>query len=345
MCLLGLLYVAPATAQDETAADGGEAAQPTPGQDIPREKRAQTGFKFLSVSPDARAAGMGDAYSSIKGGSTAMFYNAAAMGWYDRKVDVAGGQIQWIADVNYIVGSAAINTNYGVVGISLVAVDYGDFEETVRFDNDQGFLDTAEGSYSPSAFAFGIGYAKAITDRFSVGGNLKIARQNLGTLPVSGTVTNLTRKDFSQTSYLVDFGVLYWTGFKSLNFALSTRNFASERQYSEESFELPLAFRMGLSMDLIDLTSMDKEMHSLLLAVDTERPRDFDENVKMGAEYTIMNTLSLRMGYTFPADEQGISLGVGVKRDLGTTDVGFDYAYADFGVFSAVHRLGVRVGF
>ncbi len=341
MCMLGLLFYLPANAQND--ADDAEPVVIEPGQDIPGERRAQTGFKFLGVSPDARAAAMGNAFSSIRSGSTAMFYNAAAMAYYDRKFDVAGGQVQWIADVNYITGSAAFVTNFGVFGLSLVAVDYGDFLGTVRFDNAKGFIDT--GAYSPSAFALGFGYARAITDRFSVGGDLKIARQDMGAVPISITGTNPSLKDFKETAFIVDFGVLYWTGFKSLNFALSTRNFATERKFSKESFELPLTFRMGLSMDLVDLTGVDKEIHSFLFAIDTERPRDFNENVKMGAEYTIMKTLSLRMGYTFPSDEEGISLGVGVSRDLGARDVGFDYAYTDFGEFDAVHRLGVHVGF
>ena len=140
MCMLGLLFYLPASAQND--ADEAEPVVIEPGQDIPRERRAQTGFKFLTVSPDARAAAMGGAYSSIRGGSTAMYYNAAAMAYYGRKIDVAGGQVQWIADVNYITGSAAFVTNLGVFGISLVAVDYGDFLGTVRFDNEKGFIDT-----------------------------------------------------------------------------------------------------------------------------------------------------------------------------------------------------------
>ena len=90
LCCLGLASATAVFAQDVTP-DPDDVE--LPGQDIPRERRAQTGFKFLSVSPDARAAGgMGDAFSAMKAGSIAMFYNPATMAYLDRKVHLAAGQ-------------------------------------------------------------------------------------------------------------------------------------------------------------------------------------------------------------------------------------------------------------
>lgn len=342
--LLGLICVTPAFGQDAPLTpDVDDEILPEPGQLIPRERRAQTGFKFLSVSPDARAAGMADAYTAIKLGSTAMFYNVASMAYFDRKFHVAAGQTKWIADVNYNMGSVAFGTDWGVFGLSMVSVDYGAFERTVRADTEKGFLDV--GTYSPSAWALGIGYAKAITDRFSFGANIRIAKQSFGDVPIGLQGASPVTKSFSESSTIVDFGVLYWTGFKSLNIALNTRNFSSENKYSEESFELPLTFRMGMVLDLIDLTSLSKEAHSFLLSIDTERPRDFSEMIKIGVDYTIMKTLSLRAGYTTPSDQQGISLGLGFGRDLGSLDLRVDYAYTDFGVFDKVNRVTIQAGF
>ena len=342
LCCMGLTSATAVVAQEVTP-DPDDEVLPDPGQDIPRERRAQTGFKFLSVSPDARAAGMGDAYSAMKVGSTAMFYNPATMAYLDRKVHLAAGQVQWIADVTYNMGSVALRTDWGIFGLSLVAVDYGDFERTIRADNDQGFMDV--GTYSPSAWAIGLGYARAITDRFSVGGNIRIAKQSLGAGPVALEGTAPVTKNFDERSTIVDFGVLYWTGFKSLTLALNTRNFSQENKYSEESFELPLTFRMGLAMDLIDFTTIDAKAHSMIVSLDTERPRDFAEQIKIGVDYTIMQTLSLRAGYAMPTDEQGISLGVGLGRDLGGVDLRVDYAYTDFGVFDSVNRLMLQAAF
>ena len=335
-CLIGL----PAAGQDAVLDDPDE---PSFGQNIARERRGQTGFKFLSVSPDTRAAGMSDAYTSQLASSTAMFFNPATMAYMPHNTHIAIGQVQWIADVTYNAASAAFMTRIGVFGVSMVAVDYGDFEETIRSDSDQGYTDL--GKYSPTGFALGVGYSRAISDRFSVGGNVKFAKQDLGNSAIGLTGTSPIRKSFSESTMIVDFGVFYSTGFKSLNFALASRNFSRENTYSEESFELPLTFRMGLSMDLMDFSEIDKKQHSLMVSLDTERPRDFSELIKIGAEYTLKQTISLRGGYVFPTDEQGISLGFGVQHKVGKANINVDYAYTDFGVFDNVNRFGIGLAF
>ena len=136
-------------------------------------------------------------------------------------------------------------------------------------------------------------------------------------------------------------------GFRSLTVAAGARNFgAREIEYAEESFQLPLALRIGVAMDVLDLTAAGQSgVHALVVSVDSESPRDFSEQIKVGGEYTFMNTVSLRAGYIFPTDEQGINLGVGLQQRLGRFGVGADYAYTDFGVFSDVHRLALNFAF
>ena len=51
--------------------------------------------------------------------------------------------------MTYNMGSVALNTDWGVFGLSMVAVDYGDFERTIRADNEKGFLDVARIAHLP----------------------------------------------------------------------------------------------------------------------------------------------------------------------------------------------------
>ncbi|MCH7858329.1 MAG: PorV/PorQ family protein [Candidatus Marinimicrobia bacterium] len=322
--------------------------------DPPRDKRAQTGMKFLNFSIDARAAAMGDALTAQDHGSAvSMFYNPASMASQTGLVSAAFGFTQWIADINYsgiAVAYQPAGGLYGVFGISVLTVNYGDLEGTVRADNDAGFLST--GTFSPAGTALGLGYARALTDRFSVGGNVKLVSEDLGSSAVEFedpdltgegryVKTNLKFEDNKQSIVAFDFGVLYRTGFRSLIFAMSARNFAGDVTYAEESFDLPLTFRIGLSMNLMDFTGMDQDIHSFVLAIDTERPRDFSEQIKIGGEYVFMNTLALRGGFILPTDEQGIMLGFGVQR----SGFSIDYAYSQFGVFGAVNRFGLQASF
>ena len=317
-------------------------------EDVDTEKLAQTSFKFLSISTDARAAALGGALTAQDlQSSVAMFYNPASMARLEKNFSAGFGMTQWIADINYNAASVAYNTKgYGVVGLSLMFADYGDnIIGTVRANNDRAYQEYSEiglSNPSPSALSVGVGYAIALTDRFAVGGNVKYVSQDLG---VAAVGSDGSSEDNEVSTAAFDFGVLYNTGFRSLNFAMSVRNFAKELQYVDENFELPLTFNVGVSMDLMDLSNMNQDLHSFRVSLDAERPRDFAEQLKVGGEYTFSNLLSLRAGYSFPADEQGVSLGAGLMHDFSGFGIGVNYAYTSFGVFSDVQRLGVNLAF
>lgn len=312
------------------------------------EKRAQTGMKFLSFSVDARASALGNAITADNQGSAiSMFYNPANMARMEGSIGVAFGLTQWIADINYNAVGVAFRPaggRYGVFGVSVMTVDYGDIQETIRYDNEAGYLDY--GTFSPSALVAGLGYARSLTTQFSIGGNVKYVKEDLGEsvmrLDDNG---NPERESNSESTMAFDLGVLYRTGFRSMILAMSVRNFSQDLTYAEENFELPLTFRIGVGMDMMDFTSMDQDMHSFILSIDSERPRDYNEMIRIGGEYLLMNTLAVRGGYVFPTDEQGINFGIGVQRTFGTLGLHIDYGYSDFGVFNDVNRLSLRVSF
>ncbi len=310
-----------------------------------QEKLAQTTMKFLSVSVSPRAAALGDALTAIDHGSASLFYNPSGMAWQESNLDVALGQMQWIAEINYSMGSLSFRPGsgrLGVLGFSFVMVDYGELEETIRFDNEQGFLDV--GNFSPSAWSFGVGYARKFSDRFSVGGHIKWANQYLAnSVSAIDDAGEYTREKVEEGVLAYDFGVLYKTGFRSLNFAVSARNFAPEITFSEESVALPLTLNIGVSMDMMDVIMQGSNMHQLLLSVDAANPRDFSEQIKAGMEYVFLNTFILRAGYAFPTDEQGFSVGLGLKQSLRRFGFGADYSYTDFGILSNVQRLAIRL--
>ena len=311
-------------------------------------KLAQTGLKFLSVGADARASAIGEAITSLESNSSARFYNPAGMARQTAFLDATFNMTQWIADINYMHASAAVapsNGLYGVFGLSIASVDYGEFNRTIRAVGDEDFVDL--GTYSPTAIALGLGYAKALSDKFSVGGNIRYVYQDLG----DGHVISFNNdgsyeeRGFDIDVFSFDFGILYKTGFKSLNFGMSLRNFSQEIEYIEESFQLPLTFKIGLSMNLLDLWEISPDNHAFNFAVDAEHPRDYKEQIHFGGEYIFYNLLSLRFGYVTPTDEQGINAGIGLKHGLAGFNFGVDYAYLDFGIFENVQRFSINISY
>ncbi len=325
----------------------------TPDTEVETEKLGQTGMKFLSTSVDARSSAIGSAMTAeLDGSSASMFYNPASMGYMTGRMHAAATNMSFITDIAYTQASIAFRPssvrNLGVVGLSLVSVDYGQFIRTVRAGNEDGFIET--GTYSPTAMAVGLGYARSFGDRFSAGGNIKLVFQDFGTGFATSqnfeTGVVQTTEDYNIRAVAFDFGMVYATGFKSLVIGMSARNFAAEQTYVRERFELPLTFQIGISMNVVDFTAINPDMHSIQLHVDAQRPRDFAEHIRFGVEYTFMDVVSLRGGFEQlgVSEEQGVSAGAGLRYEFGNLRVGADYAYTAFGVFGAVNRIGLQIG-
>ena len=310
-------------------------------------KLAQSGMKFLSIAGDARAASLANAITSVEGNSSSLFYNPASVSRQTSMFDFTFANTSWIADIKYINSALTFVPSdglYGVFGVSVVSVDYGDFYKTI-IGPDGGSMDI--GTYSPTALAIGVSYAKALSDKFSVGGDVRYVYQNYGDgHVVGGDYENMETQKIDIDVFAFDFGVIYKTGFKSLDLGMSIRNLSSQIKYVDESFQLPLSFKLGLSMNLLDLFEIAPTSHSLLFSVDAEHPRDNKETLSLGAEYTFMNILSLRAGIITPeTSEAGINAGIGLKHEIGGINLGIDYAYTDFGIFDSIHRITVNIAY
>lgn len=310
-------------------------------------KLAQTGFQFLSVGVEARAAAMAEAYTTVAGYSNSIYYNPANLARSNAFLDVGLSRNEWIADIVYNAGSLAVrpaNGEYGAFAVSVLSVDYGEFLGT-RVDptTDQGYVDT--GVFSPTAYAVGLGYAKSLSDRFSVGGHVKYASQSLGssTLPV-GNVADGVTEDVKNNLGVVafDFGTFYQTAIKSLAFGMTVRNFSQEVEFQRESFQLPLTFRIGISMNVLDFFMAENRDHSFVVAIDAIHPRDYSEQLNIGGEYTFKNLIAVRGGYLYNYDEQDLTAGFGIQKFSGNRGFAIDYAYTPFGVFDSVSRFTVR---
>lgn len=313
-----------------------------------RSKRAQSTMKFLSVSTNARATGMGTAMTSVESNAAyAMLYNPAALSRLPQNIDMSFGMVNGIDGIDYNMAAIAYRPGdgrYGVFGLNFVMADYGDIDETILSDGQKGYYRL--GTFRPHAYTAGLTYSRALTGRFSVGGNLKYIRMDLG----AGTSAlapdgSLVRSDYMAETIGFDFGVLYRTGFESLNIGMSLRNFSQDVSFNEQDNELPLTFRMGISMDIMDLFDVDRDMHSFLLSIDANRPRDFSEQIIVGGEYTFLNRFALRAGYGYPTDTQQISAGFGIRQPVGSINLAIDYSYTTFDVFSNVNTFSVQFGF
>ena len=314
-----------------------------------QKKLAQTGMKFLQVSLDAKMAGMGDATTALDNlGASGLFSNPASIARQSNLIDATTGQVTWIADIKYYSGGitfAPESGMYGVLGVSFLYVNYGDLIGTIR--NNQGYVET--GIFNPNAYAIGLTYGKALNDKFSIGGSVKYALQNLTSGIVDITDDVLKKTNYKPNSLVFDFGVLYHTGIQSLDFAASIKNFSKDIQLErqQEKFQLPLTFRVGFAYNLSDMLQLDKNDYSLQLAFDSVVPRDNVEEIDLGVEFKFMNAFAVRGGYLSGKEgEYSYTYGLGFGKSIEGFNVGLDYAYIPWTSesFSDIHKISIHFG-
>lgn len=314
-------------------------------------KRGTSAASFLKVAQGARATGMGGAFVGVADDASSMFWNVAGIARLQKNTFVFD-HTEWIADLkyNYIAGSLDLG-DFGAVGLSLIASDYGEMDVTTISEPDG----TSQ-VFSVKDYAFSLAWAINLTDNFSIGFNPKVVYESIW--------------ETSGYAIGIDMGVLYNTPFDGFTLGMSITNLSSKMRLEgtsnivlydpdpettgnngripaelyTDSWSLPLIYTMGVSYKAIDT-----DMHKLVLDVDAHHPSDNHESISMGGEYTFNNFLSLRGGYRslfLDTAEETFSVGAGIKQQiLGNISLLIDYAYVDFGRLANVQKLSIGVSF
>jgi hypothetical protein len=315
-------------------------------------KTGTTAAKFLSMGVGPRANAMGGAFSSIATDATAMYWNPAGLAQLNRYEGVFT-YTKMFADINLNYFGIAIPVgDLGSLGINVTALSIGEMDVTTT-DFPEGTGETFEaGSY-----AFGLTYARKITEGFLVGANIKYIRENIFNSSAEG--------------FAVDIGTIFTTPFYDVRFSSSITNYGSKMRitgddllirhdpdpqvrgnnetidahYSTEEFELPLRLQIGLSRDFYFF-----EEHRFTLSVDATHPNDNEQYVNIGGELALLNGLiSLRGGYKglFLSDSQeGLTLGAGFYYEgLEFFGIGVDYAFQEFEFLGNTHSFGLLLKF
>lgn len=299
------------------------------------KKIAQTGMKWMSIPIGARASAMGEAFTALGGDPSVLFWNPGALGMIKGK-SVFLNQTRWIADIQINAGAASYNMgNWGVIGVSIAAVQWGDFHGTRRAATSSGYIET--GTFSPTDWSVGIAYARQVSNQFSFGGHIKYAHENLGST-LEGTMDDPKKYTAEMDIIVLDFGTLYYTGYKDLRIGMSLQNFSQEKAYRVESYPLPLTFKFGMAMDIMTLIQ-ESDQHGFTVSIDAIHPRDYTERLHFGGEYNFQNKLFLRAGYKTNYDEQNFSFGGGLKLNVQNMKVGLNYSMLNFAHFDSVHMF------
>lgn len=299
-------------------------------------------FTFLKIGVSAKAEGMAEAVVAHHQNASSIFYNPATVAQFSQ-TQISVSRIQWPADIQYDYFSVATSINQRHhIGISAGVLHMKPMLETTEY-NPHG-----TGKYFVFQDRFiGLTYGSKMTDRFSFGVTLKSVTEDLA--------------GHNMSTFLLDMGTFYWTGFRSLRFSASLLHFGpqtkpegtfikrildmdtGEEVEIETEFELfspPTVFRVGVAMDILELSEQN-----LTVSIQLNHPVDNSENISLGMEYSLLRSLFLRGGYKLNKDEVDYSFGVGLRKKMGSIIIEADYAYTHFQHLSPPSRFSLGLSF
>ena len=256
---------------------------------------------LLDINPDGRSAAMGDATVSMSEGAIAMWNNPAGLanGTYG---SAAFGSHKWIGDVTGTHIAGALRWKEWGVGVTVRSAGSENLEAR------QSPSLEPQGTFGVRESDFGFGLAREFNDKLKIG--------------ASSTYRYNRIEDDVATEWKYGLGAQYKiTAALKSGLSLLYSNGGNGKQ---EGSVVPHA-GMGYSHDLPAGTVVTG-------AVDL-RAEEHKARGGIGAELTILHMLSLRGGYQFGYDSQGMSYGVGASwknlkinlgvvpfsNDLGTT--------------------------
>ncbi|MCB1060863.1 MAG: PorV/PorQ family protein [Calditrichaeota bacterium] len=304
-------------------------------QSFALEKVGTTSMQLLKLPLGVRGLGMANAFVAAAEGAESVWWNPGALTTVEKNhVQIA--QINLPADIQCNALSYARPWGkYGAMSVHVINL----------FTNDMPVRtwEAPEGTgeyFNAYDFVIGGSYAQRLTDKFSLGGNLRYLRSGL--------------ENESYDGFSVDLGTVYHTGLRSLVLGMAIQNLGPEVKYSGqfadyreaglnsepvpgmENFEgasLPTMFRLGVSFDMLQMLEVEhNESHSTLFAIEMDHPNDNKERLNFGGEYGYQETLFLRAGGKFGYDEESFSLGFGLRFDvMNEYTLDFDYGYAHWG--------------
>jgi hypothetical protein len=316
-----------------------------------QSKVGTTAAQFLGLGVGARATAMGGAQVAGVEGPTALYWNPSAIAWMPTS-GAEFAQSEWFVDTRFQFAGVVLNAgNLGHFGLSITALDYGETEVTT-IDQPNG---TGE-MWGAMDLAMAVTYARALTDRFAVGGSIKLVRQQIWNESSQGGA--------------IDLGVTYDTGFRGVRIGMSMSNFGTDMRLAGpdlrraisadpsqggsnprlganmevDEWPMPLIFRVGVSA-----TPYHVGDQRVLVTAVGNAPSDQAQSASFGAEYAYREMVFVRAGWReafgFSGDD-GWTVGFGLRYSFSPQLAGyFDYSFQNYEPFGTPQMFTLGLSF
>ena len=312
-----------------------------------------TAVPFLSISPDARSAGMGDTGAAISADANAVYWNPAKLVNAKSDIGASLSYTPWLGKIVNDMWLFYASGYYKIDRLQAVAVSMRYFNlGNITFRDDLGGIID---DHRPSEYSIDATYSRLLTEHFSIGASIRYINSNL-----TGSLIGQDARP--GRSVAVDLGVYYDKDLalfgrnSNLALGLDISNIGRKITYTDENNRdfIPTNLRLGTALK----TELDP-FNSITLAIDVNKlmvptpdpdntenqtllsgmftsfgdaPGGFKEEIKeyilsVGAEYWYNNTFAVRLGYFNESKDKGdrkyLTAGVGFRYQV----FGVDFAY------------------
>ena len=311
-------------------------------------KRGTTAATFLGIPVGARAVAMGGAISASVDDLTALYWNPAGLSTIDGGAATAE-YAQWLAEVDFNYFAVAQRLGSGTFALGITSMRTPEMEVTTVEQQDG----TGE-TFNVASYALAATYARPLTDRFSIGGSVKVISERIW--------------NSSATGVAIDVGTSFVTPFRGVRLGASISNFGTKMRIggddllvkvdvdpnnggnnesnrarlSTDAFDLPLTMRIGVASDVVNTGST-----RFTLAVDALNPNNSEQYMNVGAEIGMLgDLLQVRGGYSelFLNDPvRSWTAGAGLRYRFAPLNLAVDYAFEVMEYFSDVNRITVSL--
>lgn len=225
-------------------------AQPTSSSATSKDLQLNsitTAMPFLSINPDSRSGGMGDAGTALSATPSSIYWNTAGLAFADKKSGLGISYVPWLRQLtndihlSYLSGYYKFGQRHAVTA----GLRYFSLGNITYTDNTGGKIRDDK----PSEFELISGYAFKLSDRLSIGVNGKFAYSNLtGGLIVNGAQTKAGVAGAADLSFMYRNSDLTLGGSKgTYAFGTTVNTIGNKVSYSNLSGSdfLPMNLKIG----------------------------------------------------------------------------------------------------
>ena len=337
-----------------------------PSPDEPPTRQGTRGANFLEIGTTARGIGMGGAIAALVEGPSSWYWNPAGAASAEQfGLALSRQNLYEGLDIAQNFAAATLPFAGGVIGASFTSLSSGDIDRTS--EGDPTGADAVVGStFNWTSTAIGLGYARRLTDRLDVGGQVKYVSEGITDARIGWVALDLGTQFRTGLYGLIvgatiqNVGPSARMGGPAINRKINSDEVSLERtevSFRTQEVELPTLFRFSVANDLYggaeSLLGQGNGFNTLNGSVEFSDAIDSDVQLAWGLEYGFRNFVFARLGKRFYNDERqiggsrgmyGLSGGVGARLPLAQRSLRFDYAFTSLGDLQNVQVFSFEFG-